>query len=300
MKHDPSAPRNPVPVQGSAGVRSARRRLLGDPLVHFFVLGVAIFGLFALVDDSPPPVAANVLEVTEDDARRLVAEFEATWRRPPTLAELDHMIGQLVREEVYVREALALGLDRDDAVIRRRLRTKMEFLTESGAEAVEPDEATLEADLAANADRFAEPALVAFEQLLLDDRVGAEEVEPVEARLNRGIDPGVAARSTLLPAVFRPSPAQAVDGSFGAGFFAAIAALPLGPWAGPVESAMGRHLVRVTDRREGRLPPLSKIRARVEQDWRAEFAVRLREERLAALLGRCDVVRPDPAAVLAP
>jgi hypothetical protein len=276
------------------------RTFLREPLVHFFFLGAAIFGLFAAVNDSPPPVAANVLEVTEADARRLVAEFEATWRRPPTTAELDHMIGQLVREEVYVREALALGLDRDDTVIRRRLQTKMEFLTESGAEAVQPDEATLRAHLEANPDRFAEPPLVAFEQILLDERIGAEEVERVEARLNRGIDPGEATRPTLLPPVFRLSPVQVVDRTFGTGVFDTLRALPVGTWVGPVETAFGRHLVRVTERREARLPPMSEIRARVEQDWRAEFTAHLREERLNALLGRYEVVRPDPATVLAP
>lgn len=275
-------------------------RFLREPLLHFFVLAGAVFGLFALVEDSPPHVAANVLEVTEDDTRRLVAEFEATWRRPPTVAELDHMIGQLVREEVYVREALALGLDRDDAVIRRRLQTKMEFLTESGAEAVEPDDAALEAHLQANTDRFAEPPLVAFEQILLDERVGSEEVQLVEARLNRGLDPGEAARPTLLPPVFRLSPEQVVDGTFGTGFFDALGVLPVGTWAGQVETSLGRHLVRVTERRESRLPPLSEIRARVEQDWRAEFTAQLREERFEALLGRYEVVRPDPAAVLTP
>lgn len=275
-------------------------RFLREPLVHFFLVGAAIFGLFAAVDDSPPPVAANVLEVTEYDARRLVAEFEATWRRPPTADELDYMIGQLVREEVYVREALALGLDRDDAVIRRRLQAKMEFLTESGAEVVEPDDAVLEAHLEANADRFAEPPLVAFEQILLDERIGADEVQLVEARLNRGVDPGEAARPTLLPPAFRLSPVQVVDGAFGGGFFDALGVLPEGTWAGPVETSLGRHLVRVTERRESRLPPLSEIRARVEQDWRAEFTAQLREERFEALLGRYEVVRPDPAAVLTP
>jgi hypothetical protein len=271
-----------------------------DPLVHFFLLGAAIFGLFALVDDTPPPVAANVFEVTEDDARRLAVEYEATWRRPPTVAELDYMIGERVREEVYVREALALGLDRDDAVIRGRLQTKMEFLTESGPEAVQPDDATLQAHLDSDPDRFTEPALVAFEQVLLDERVGDEEVELVEARLNLGIDPGAAARPTLLPSVFRPSPAQVVDGTFGSGFFDAIGALPEGRWAGPVETSLGRHLVRVTERREARLPPLAEIRVRVEQDWRAASTARLREERFKAFLGRYEVARPDPAAVLAP
>ncbi len=273
--------------------------LIRDPLVHFFVLGAAIFGLFAIVDDTPPPVAANLLVIEEDDARRLAAEFEATWRRPPTVAELDYMIGQSVREEVYVREALALGLDADDAVIRRRLQTKMEFLTESGAEALAPDEAALAAHLAANAGRFAEPPLVAFEQVLLDDGVAAGEVEAVLARLNAGGDPGAAARPTLLPAGFGLSPAQVVDGTFGAGVFAALEALPDGVWTGPVETPLGRHLVRVTGRREARTPPLAEIRDAVERDWRASLTVELREARYAALLSRYEVVTPDAARVLA-
>lgn len=282
----------------------ARPGLLGtlvrEPLVHFFLLGAAIFGGFAALDDSSSSVAENAIVISPDDARRLVAEFEATWRRPPTVKELDHMVGQLVREEVYVREALAFGLDRDDAVIRRRLQAKMEFLTESGAEAVQPDDATLQIHLETHPDRFAKPPLVAFEQVLLDERVAVEEVALVEARLNRGLDPGAAVRPTLLPPVVRPSPVQAVDGMFGTGFFDALDPLPVGTWAGPVETALGRHFVRVTERRGARLPPLSEIRARVEQDWRAELTTRLREERYEALLSRYEVVRPDPAVVLSP
>jgi hypothetical protein len=233
-------------------------RLLREPLLHFFLLGAAIFALFALVDDSPPPVAANRLEITVEDARSLAAGFEATWLRRPTAAELDHMIGERVREEVYVREALALGLDRDDTVIRQRLQTKMEFLTESGAGAVLPDDATLAAHLAANSDRFAEPPLVAFAQILLDAQIGPEDARLLAARLDQGADPGAAARPTLLPSVFGPAPAQVVDGTFGAGFFATLETLPPGAWSGPVATPLGLHLVRVIERQDGRLPALPR------------------------------------------
>jgi hypothetical protein len=275
-------------------------RLLRDPLVHFFLIAGAIFGLYAIIDDSPPPVAANALVITEDDARQLVAEFEATWRRPPSVEELDYMIGQRVREEVYVREALALGLDGGDAVIRRRLQTKMEFLTESGAEALRPDDATLEAHRAANPDRFAQPALIGFEQILLAEGIGVEEAAALAGRMNLGGDPGEAARRTLLPPGFPLNPVQVIDGSFGTGFFDELGTLPLGVWAGPVETPLGDHLVRVTERRKARVPPLSEIRERVEQDWRASLTERLREERYEALLSRYEVVRPDPAQMLTP
>jgi hypothetical protein len=274
--------------------------LLRDPLLHFFLIGLAIFGAFALLDDSPRPVAPNALVITEDDARRLVAAFEATWRRSPTVEELDYMIGERVREEVYVREAMALGLDRDDEVIRRRLQTKMEFLTESGAEAVAPDDTTLGAHLAANAGRFSLPALVAFEQVLLAEGVADDEAAAIAARLDAGGDPGASVRPTLLPPEIMLSPPPVVDGIFGTGFFDAVAAVSEGRWTGPVASALGRHLVRVTERRDARTPQLAEVREQVERDWRATLAAELREASYGALLARYEVVTPDPAQVLAP
>ena len=137
------------------------QHILREPLVHFLALGAAIFALFAVLDDAPPPPDGTRIVVSEEQARRLAASFAATWRRPPSVAELDGLIDNYVREEIYVREALALGLDRDDSVVRQRLRQKMEFWTESGADAVAPTEAELRAHYEANADRFArEPRVV--------------------------------------------------------------------------------------------------------------------------------------------
>jgi hypothetical protein len=251
------------------------------------------------LDDSPPVEVKNAIVISTDDARRLVAEFEATWRRPPSEAELAEIIDGTIREEVYVREALTLGLDRDDAVIRRRLQMKMEFLTESGAEVVTPDDATLQAHLAANPDRFTEAPLVALEQVMLDSADPAAAAGTL-ARLRQGEDPASVGRPTMLPFATRPSPPQVIDSIFGPDFFTSIATFPVGTWDGPVDSAFGTHLVRITDRREGRTPPLAEIREKVEQDWRSTFVVQLREERLGALMSRYEVTRPDPAAVLAP
>ena len=210
------------------------------------------------------------------------------------------MISKFVREEVYVREALALGLDKDDAVIRRRLQMKMEFLTESGAEAAKPDDATLQAHLNANSDRFAQPSLVAFDQILLGDNIGDDDAAAIKTKLSGGEPPENYARSSLLPSQYRLSPVTTVESTFGAGFFESIFAFPIAEWSGPVRSPFGLHLVRVTQRREERLPALSEIREKVEQDWRSNLSTRLREERFKALLSRYTVSRPDPAAVLKP
>jgi hypothetical protein len=142
-----------------------------------------------------------------------------------------------VREEVYYREALALGLDRDDAVIRRRLRQKMEFLSEGAAASVAPDEAALVAHHAAHPERFAEPPRITFRQVLLAD---AGEAEAARAALAGGADPEVG-RGGLLPEVMEAAGEAAVDGAFGPGFFARIAALPgaagRGRWRRPTAAS---------------------------------------------------------------
>ena len=273
------------------------RTFFREPLFHFLLMGATIFGLYALLDDTPPVVAENLIAVSDDDARRLAAEFEATWRRPPSVEELGEIIDAAIREEVYVREALALGLDRDDAVIRRRLQMKMEFLTESGAEVIAPDEASLQAYLDANKDRYTDAPLITVEQVLLESADPQAVAETLE-RLRQGADPASVGRLTTLPFATRPSPPRVIDGIFGPGVFATLATLPVGSWEGPVESAFGTHLVRVTDWREARTPPLVEIREKVEQGWRSDLVVQLREERLGALISRYQVTRPDPATVL--
>jgi hypothetical protein len=274
------------------------KAILREPLFHFFAIGVAIFALFAAFDDTPPPRSENVITVTEDDARRLAAGFEATWRRPPSQPEFEQLLDEFVREEVYVREALLLGLDREDPVIRRRLQLKMEFLTEAGAQAVAPDDATLEEHLASHADRFRRAPRVAFEQIILDDAVGGAAIPAIRTSLNNGEDPGEIGQSSLLPSVFPAGPPQVVDGTFGTGFFEAIRNLPVREWAGPVESSFGRHMVRLVEWRDGDLPPLEAIRDQVLEDWRATVAAELREKRFEAMRGGYEVYLPDISEVL--
>jgi len=267
--------------------------LLREPLLHFLVLGAGIFALFAVLDDSPLPMAADRLEVTEADAARLARQFEATWRRPPTAAEVSGLIDGHIEEEVLVREAQALGLDRGDAVIRQRLAQKMIFLLESDAEAVMPTDADLAGHLAAHPDRFHRAALVAFEQVPLE---GAE-AQTVLAALRSGAPPSGFGGPRLLPARLAVSPQPVVDGTFGAGFFDALAGLPEGEWAGPVDSGYGRHVVRLSEAVPARLPPLAEIRDAVERDWRATRRAETLEERLDALMARYEVVLPDAGAV---
>jgi hypothetical protein len=281
---------------GQEGGLSVSRSLLREPILHFFLIGAAIFLVYAWVDESEPAGDTRVIAVSEQDAARLAGQFEATWKRPPTVDELDGMIEDHVRDEIYVREALTLGLDRDDPVVRQRLRQKMEFLTETGWDVANPSEAVLLAHLQDKADRFRVAPLIGFRQILL----GEDGADPaaILAELAAEADPTRLGQRTLLPAAMRPSPAVAVNGTFGDGFFEELAALSPGRWAGPVRSGYGAHLVWVETVEEGGLPELWAIRDKVERDWRAEKAAELRAARLEALRDQYVIETPEAARVL--
>lgn len=264
--------------------------LLREPLLHFLVLGAGIFWLFAALDDSPPPMAASRVEVTEADAARLARQFEATWRRPPADDELARLIDAHIREEVLAREAQALNLDRGDAVIRQRLTEKMTFVLESAADAATPTDEALAAHLADHPERFARGALVSFEQIPLRPDAPAAAVR---AAVRSGTLAEDLAANSLLPERLPPSPRQVVDATFGAGFFDAVAAEAPGPRPVALESAFGTHLVRVLSVEPAGLLPLAEIRDAVEGDWRATRRAEILEERLDALMARYEIVRPD-------
>ncbi len=270
-----------------------------SPLTHFVVLGGLIFALFAVLDDTAPAPPPDAIVLTPQEAARLVDEFVATWRRAPTPQELDGMMQSWALEEAYVREALALGLDRGDGVIRQRLMLKMQFVAESSAAARTADDATLQAFLDENHEDFARPARFSFDQILLEPGIAPDAVEALRAELDAGTDPsGVGAR-TLLPPSLPLMPAPLIDRTFGSGFGAALAALPEGAWSGPVSSGYGQHLVRVTDSTPARRPALDEIRGQVEDAWRGETARQMLESFGEALLDRYAVSLPVASDVLA-
>ena len=240
--------------------------------------------------------------ITEAKIENLAELFERTWRRPPTPAELDGLIEDHIEEEIFYREALALGLDRDDTVIRRQLRLKMQFISEDFAPQTEPAEDELRAFLAEHAERFRSPSRISFTQVYLSpDRRGEGAWSDAErllvALIGGKSDPAEAGDPFLLEQNYRDLAEPDVERLFGQAFAARVAELPVGRWAGPVESGYGLHLVLVRDRTPARLPDLADVRDAVANEWRA---VRQEEANRAfydALRARYQmtVERPQPA-----
>jgi parvulin-like peptidyl-prolyl isomerase len=266
-------------------------RLLREPLVHFLGIGLLLFALYALV--APADSGGDRITISRAMVEDLKAQHGKLWGRPPTVAELQALIDRRIADEILYREGLAMGLDRDDAVIKRRVRQKYELIAEE-EDSVAPTEADLAAYLKANADRFRSAPVVGFTQVMVAPEGSAREVEAraaaLKAALDGGADPATAGRATLLPGRVPPMALDLVARDFGEAFAAALATAPEGAWAGPILSAYGLHLVRVDSRTPAADPALGAVRAEVQREWENERRLKARAARLAELRTRYDVV----------
>jgi len=269
-------------------------RILKEPLFHFFLIGAAIFVWFHIVAPQTETVEnLQVITIDEDDVARLADQFEARWKRRPNDAELEALVKASIREEVLVREARKLGLDRGDTVIRSRLSQKMDFLTEAIATSVVPEDAELEAFLNQNPARYATPDRVAFSQIFLGEEPSEAQIEAALTTLRAGQGVNVTGASTLLPASMPLTASRVIDSVFGTGFSEGLVEVETGPWIGPVQSGYGVHLVQVLDLEPSRMPPLSEIHSDVLRDWRRAASEDLAQAQYDSLVQNYEIVSPD-------
>ena len=257
-------------------------RWLRDPLAAFVLLGIGVFALDGWLAGGE--TARPVIEITPDEVERLRARWIAQWGREPTGDELQTLIDEAVDEEILYREAQRLGLDRDDAIVRRRLAQKLTFILEDAGATGPPSRTEVEEYFAQHAERYRRPGRTTFDHVFLsgdnrtdpaaDAKALLGELRDVDDdRWQRLGDPFMLARS------YADRSDQEIAGLFGRVFTEAVAGLPVGGWNGPVESTYGAHLVRVNGRTPSRAPALAEVRNRVTADLRED---RRRDRSLAA------------------
>jgi hypothetical protein len=267
-------------------------RIIREPLFHFLLIGAALFVIFGFVDERTTGGVNDQIVVSTGRIQQFENIFAKTWHRPPTAEELKGLIDDFVLEEIYYRQAVAMGIDRDDTVIRRRMRQKFEFLTDDMTATISPSDEALAVYLAANADEFIRDNTYTFEQVYINpDRSSTDldrEVAEQLAALQAGVPP--TGNNGLLPAYFDAVPARLIDSSFGTGFSSRLDTLSAGTWQGPIESGLGLHLIRVDSRTEGALPDLADIRPIVEREWANDKRLETRQQINEKLLSNYDVV----------
>ena len=280
------------------------RRLLREPLLHFLVGGALLFMLYGIVADEPE-FAPDRIVIDEKRVANLAATFQRTWLRPPTRGELDGLVRDFVDEEILYREGLALGLDRDDLVIRRRLRQKMEFLHTDLAEQEKPAEAELAAFLSTSRERFREPARLSFRHVFVSPDAGSSAARHRANELLRKLRAGgsealVEGDPTLLPRTMMKASESDVASVFGAGFAGDVLALAGDDWTGPVASSYGLHLVRVDERVPARMPELEQIRRQVEREYETAQRAEANQRFLQKMRERYEVEIRMPSVDSAP
>jgi hypothetical protein len=213
---------------------------------------------------------------------------------------LQELIRSHVREEVLYREGLALGLERDDPIVRRRIAQKLQFVAESG-DAAEPSDGELQAYLDLHPAVFAAEPIFTFRHIYLDPRRHEKTLMVDAERMLDELNSPASAPAisdlgdpTTLPLDFDKIPASRIKDTLGNQFANALARIAPGPWTGPVESGYGMHLVHVTERMEPRVPALAEVREEVKRDWQLAHRVEASEKFYQNLLQRYTVTVEQP------
>ena len=276
-------------------------RLIKEPLVHFLVIGAAIFVLFGLMGQQDVEEQERAITITAGEINWLTDAWQKRWNRPPTAEERDGLIQQYLREMILYREAVAMGLDKDDTVIRRRLAQMLEFLSQDLISPQPPTEDELQSYFKSHIDRYQAPDLITMTHVFIDpDKRGDQtlvDAEVIKKQLQALKEPPQDARSYGDPFMLQsyyPEQSEAeLLKLFGSGFARSVFELAPLQWHGPVLSGYGTHLVYVHDHREANPPVFSEVENQVRQEWVSDKREQLNEQFVASVVARYDVTIED-------
>jgi peptidyl-prolyl cis-trans isomerase C len=278
------------------------RRWLREPLLHFIFLGLMLFAVSSFVNHGRIGTGqSRQIQITLDDLRQMTIYFQSQWGRPPTPEELSNMVQNKVKEEVLYREALEIGLDKDDTIIKRRMAQKMQFLAEDAADAQQPTPLELETWYEQHSDQFAFPKRVSFRHLYFSpDRRQARAHDDAEEALKRLA--GQPEDSRLIATLadpfmfqdyYRELAPDSLTKEFGPQFARVVEKLPTGSWQGPIESGYGWHLVFVDAVIPGRVPPFEEVESDVKKAWHDEQETQAWEKAYESMRTRYTVLLPS-------
>ena len=283
------------------------KKLVREPLVHFLVIGAVLFGVYRMPGDRAGPGTSNRIVVSAGDIEQMRAIFRRQWHRPPTEEELKEFIAARVQEEVLYREALTMGLERDDTIVRRRLAQKFEFLMEDLSDLGEPTDAELTAFFKEHGDRYQVPGRLTFVHVYFSVGKRGKKTERDAkndlARLRAGAPAAEEMGDAfLLEYAYKQATPEEIAKVFGPGFAAQLTETPVREWHGPIASAYGLHLVKVDEHETSRASALDAVREQVKRDWLDARRRQIKDSALKKLMERYEVVVDDKslrAAVIA-
>ncbi len=276
-------------------------RIWREPLIHFLVAGVILFGVYQAV----VPQDQQTVRIDRNELAWMESMWLSQWRRPPTPDEFEQLVDRRIREEIYAREAQAMGLDRNDVILRRRLAQQLESLIDDEASLAEPTEAQLEIYFSEHISQYQRPASIRFRHLFFNSDLRGKDVAKADAM--RAL-PALAVVDTVKDDPF-PGPKDitaaidALSPVFGRGFQHRLESIAAdtspGQWIGPIESAYGEHLVRIDEYVPGAPADFAGVRESVIADWRRRHIAAVADSRYADMRRKYRVIidsTPDSPA----
>ncbi len=267
-----------------------------EPLLHFLIIGALIFVVFSIANKDAIDVSGNKIVVTSAEIVRLSDNWSKKWNRQPTETELKGLIESYIKEEVYYREALALGLDQNDTILRRRLMQKMEFLSNDLAELNQPDESALNKYFLDNQEKYKLPARMSFTHIYFSlDKRGAKVVEDAKSVLSglNALRAPELGDSFMMEYDFVQETPFEVERLFGKSFAEQLFTLETNTWQGPIESGYGLHLVRISEKIDSRMPELASVIDKVHTDLMFEQKQKMNKDIYEKFKERYEIVVED-------
>ncbi len=250
------------------------KSIFKQPLIHFLLIGLALFILFSLVNTQED--AENKIILDQSDLERTIATWEMQWNRPPTAEELTNLLKSNIRQEVFYQEALAMNLDHNDEIIKRRLSQKMEFLSNDLANMTPPTEEELKAFYEKNEEKYYTPYNYSLYQIVFTaDKNGKEYFRKAEEVLKSNPEVTFEEMEKKGDALPFPYAFDRVDADqlriqLGNSFVESLKKLPLDKWVGPVLSGYGAHLVYITETKAPAKIPFEIIKSDLLRDFEYE------------------------------
>jgi len=273
-------------------------RLLREPLIQFLILGVAIYGAYAVLGAPGEDYRDTTIIVDSNRIDSMIGEWERRWNRSPTRQEIDGLIQQFIKEDVLYRQALAMGLNEDDPVTRRRMAQKLEFLTSDLSATLQPAEGELEQFFAENQEPYQDPDRISFSHIYFDPDAREDatlvDAKATLAQLREKGEPGEEISELgdrfMLQSYFASATEMDIRRQLGSGFSEVVMELEPGQWHGPVLSGYGVHLVYVYDHFTAPPPVFEDVQARVLEDWHTQKREEFNTAFLEELKSRYEIV----------
>ena len=282
----------------------AIKRWLREPLLHFLLLGLSLFAVYAYMHRGRLGIeSSREITISFDELRQMDMYFESQWHRQPTPEEFRALVEDKVREEVLYREGLAMGLDKDDTIVKRRMAQKMQFLAEDVAAAHEPSTAELKIWFEKNTSKFALPSRYSFRHLYFSPDKRGKNAQHDAAKALSEIagqpeDSKLAvsfADRFMFQDYYGDRTPEALAKEFGPQFAVALEKVKPGSWQGPIESGYGWHLVFIDTVVPGRIPALEEIELDVKTAWLGEQETTAWQKAYAEMRAKYTVLVPGPS-----